>query len=146
MTAKSRTKAGPVFFGRVWSLIAMLVFAGLIGCTPSEQPSSNTTTSHVESQLEELKTVAIESSEPVIAADPMDWLFWRGPEFNGVSRETGLIDDFDPRGGDDSVTGLEASSLMDALHELVDEPHARARKTRHQARKKCIVTVYARKE
>ena len=111
MTAKSRTKVGPIFFGRAWSLITMVVFAGFIGCTPSEQPGSNTTTSHVESQLEELKTVAIESTEPVIAANPMDWLFWRGPEFNGVSRETGLIDDFDPRGGDDSNVAWKRDDL-----------------------------------
>ncbi len=28
-----------------------------------------------------------------------DWTYWRGPEFNGVSRETGLIDNWDPQGG-----------------------------------------------
>ncbi len=31
--------------------------------------------------------------------DPLDWPHWRGPERNGVSREKGLIDRFDPRGG-----------------------------------------------
>ncbi len=31
-----------------------------------------------------------------------DWPFWRGPESNGISRETGLIDDWDPRGGEGS--------------------------------------------
>ena len=29
----------------------------------------------------------------------IDWPYWRGPEYNGVSRETGLIDDWDPAGG-----------------------------------------------
>ncbi len=34
-----------------------------------------------------------------------DWTFWRGPEFNGISRETGLIDDWDPKGtGDEPGT------------------------------------------
>ena len=28
-------------------------------------------------------------------ADPLDWPNWRGPEQNGVSRETGLIDKWD---------------------------------------------------
>ena len=28
------------------------------------------------------------------AAD--DWPYWRGPEFNGISRATGILDDFDP--------------------------------------------------
>jgi len=32
-------------------------------------------------------------------ADPLDWPNWRGPEQNGVSRETGLIDSWDPEGG-----------------------------------------------
>ena len=31
-----------------------------------------------------------------------DWTFWRGPEFNGQSRETGLIDDWNPKGGEGS--------------------------------------------
>ncbi len=35
-------------------------------------------------------------------ADPLDWTFWRGPSYNGTSHETGLIDDWDPRGGEGS--------------------------------------------
>lgn len=31
-----------------------------------------------------------------VAADPMDWPNWRGPEQNGISHETGLIDHWDP--------------------------------------------------
>ena len=34
--------------------------------------------------------------------DPLDWTFWRGPSYNGTSQETGLIDDWDPRGGEGS--------------------------------------------
>jgi outer membrane protein assembly factor BamB len=33
--------------------------------------------------------------------DPRDWLFWRGSGYDGVSCETGLVDDFDPEGGPD---------------------------------------------
>ena len=32
------------------------------------------------------------------AADPMDWPSWRGPEQNGVSRETGLPTEWDFEG------------------------------------------------
>ncbi|MCE9553769.1 MAG: PQQ-like beta-propeller repeat protein, partial [Planctomycetes bacterium] len=32
-------------------------------------------------------------------ADPRDWPAWRGPQQNGVSTETGLIDKWNPRGG-----------------------------------------------
>ncbi|MGE3315394.1 MAG: PQQ-binding-like beta-propeller repeat protein, partial [Planctomycetaceae bacterium] len=31
-------------------------------------------------------------------ADRMDWPHWRGPEQNGISRETGLIDSWSPKG------------------------------------------------
>src|SRR5687767_4959506 len=31
------------------------------------------------------------------SADGRDWIHWRGPEQNGVSRETGLPDSFDPK-------------------------------------------------
>lgn len=39
---------------------------------------------------------ALAAAEPV--ADPMDWPMWRGPEQNGVSRETGLVDRWSPDG------------------------------------------------
>ncbi|MEX2560833.1 MAG: PQQ-binding-like beta-propeller repeat protein, partial [Pirellulales bacterium] len=35
--------------------------------------------------------------------DPLDWPSWRGPEQNGISRETGLIDSWDPRRGTNVV-------------------------------------------
>ncbi len=36
------------------------------------------------------------------AADPMDWPNWRGPQQNNTSTETGLVDRWDPRGGEGS--------------------------------------------
>lgn len=35
------------------------------------------------------------SSGPASSADPLDWPMWRGPEQNGISRETGLTTDWD---------------------------------------------------
>lgn len=35
-------------------------------------------------------------------ADPLDWPYWRGPEGNGMSRETGLPDTINPAGGEGS--------------------------------------------
>ena len=32
--------------------------------------------------------------------DPLEWPMWRGPEQNGISRETGLVDRFDAAGGE----------------------------------------------
>lgn len=40
-------------------------------------------------------------SEPWHAA-PMDWPHWRGPEMNGISREKGLVDSWNPEGGEGS--------------------------------------------
>lgn len=37
-----------------------------------------------------------------LKADPMDWPHWRGPEMNGISREKNLVDEWNPKGGDDS--------------------------------------------
>lgn len=34
--------------------------------------------------------------------DPLDWPYWRGPEGNGISRETGLPDTINPAGGEGS--------------------------------------------
>ena len=43
--------------------------------------------------------LAILSSVPrVEAADAMDWPHWRGPEWNGISRETGIVDKWNPKG------------------------------------------------
>jgi len=40
--------------------------------------------------------------ETSVSADPLDWTFWRGPRFDGTSRETGLPDDWNPQGGEGS--------------------------------------------
>ncbi|MFP6618677.1 MAG: PQQ-binding-like beta-propeller repeat protein [Pirellulaceae bacterium] len=43
--------------------------------------------------------------------DPLDWTFWRGPSYNGTSHETGLIDDWDPRGGEGSNVSWKRDDL-----------------------------------
>ncbi len=47
-------------------------------------------------------TLIASSSIATAETDPMDWPFWRGPHGNSVSDEVGLIDEFDPKGGDGS--------------------------------------------
>lgn len=39
--------------------------------------------------------VALTAASAVLAADPLDWPNWRGPEQNGISRETGLPAEWD---------------------------------------------------
>jgi outer membrane protein assembly factor BamB len=42
------------------------------------------------------------SPHEIAAAEFTDWTYWRGPEQNGISRETGLPDKWDHRGGEGS--------------------------------------------
>ena len=44
-------------------------------------------------------------------ADPRDWTYCRGPEFSGTSRETGLVDDWDPQGGPGSNVAWKRADL-----------------------------------
>jgi outer membrane protein assembly factor BamB len=44
-------------------------------------------------------------------ADPLDWPYWRGPEYNSISRETGLPDTINPDGGDGSNLSWKRADL-----------------------------------
>lgn len=44
-------------------------------------------------------------------ADPKDWPYWRGPHYNNTSYETGLIDDWNPRGGEGSNLAWKRKDL-----------------------------------
>ncbi|MEO8497096.1 MAG: PQQ-binding-like beta-propeller repeat protein, partial [Planctomycetota bacterium] len=45
----------------------------------------------------------VSGSAAMAESDPLDWTYFRGPESNGVSRETGLVDDIDLSDGSDLV-------------------------------------------
>jgi outer membrane protein assembly factor BamB len=74
--------------------------------TPTSQPPAPSPTDETETRY-----VALTASEPVIEADPRDWLYWRGPTYDGVSHETGLVDDFDARGGSGSNVAWKREDL-----------------------------------
>lgn len=44
-------------------------------------------------------------------ADLLDWTYWRGPEFNNISRETGIVDKFNLRGGEGSNVAWKRADL-----------------------------------
>jgi outer membrane protein assembly factor BamB len=105
-----------------WIGLSVLVLTLGCGPKPEESPSvpedSNTTRAPKAVSAESLPEIASETlpvatttNEPVIAHDPLDWLNWRGPNFNGVSGETGLIDDFDPKGGPESNVAWSRDDL-----------------------------------
>ncbi|MBA2113373.1 outer membrane protein assembly factor BamB family protein [Bremerella alba] len=79
--------------------------------TKQEEPAKQTPPEEAAAKKEEAKPVAevasakkttTAASTTQSEADPQDWLFWRGPEFNGISRATGLPDSWDPEGGEGS--------------------------------------------
>ncbi len=43
--------------------------------------------------------------------DPRDWPYWRGPHYNNISYETGLIDSWNPRGGEGSNVAWKRDDL-----------------------------------
>ncbi len=49
-----------------------------------------------------LFVTVISSWAPAMAADPLDWPYWRGPEMNGISREKDLVSTWDPSGEEGS--------------------------------------------
>ena len=55
-----------------------------------------------------LMPLLVESSR---AADPLDWPNWRGPKQDRSSLETGLADDWNPRGGEGSNVVWKRSDL-----------------------------------
>lgn len=61
--------------------------------TPAEQPVA---------EVASAKKTTTAASAAAGQADPQDWLYWRGPEFNGISRATGLPDSWNPEGGEGS--------------------------------------------
>lgn len=88
---------------------------------PASSNASGTAVSPVE--LGSFQTLPVTAAKPAIEYDPRDWCYWRGPEWNGHSRETGLIDNWNPRGGDGSnvkwkredLGGISTPVVMDGL-------------------------------
>lgn len=103
------------------SLLASALLILSIGCGPSPEggaptsepttPDDTNSTRYESPATHATIPVATTQKEPVIAADPLDWLYWRGPNFDGTSGETGLIDDFDPKGGPGSNVAWSRDDL-----------------------------------
>ena len=58
-----------------------------------------------------LLPAAVAAQDKAPAADPLDWPYWRGPEYNSISRETGLPDTIDPDGGNGSNLAWKRADL-----------------------------------
>src|SRR5262245_63637048 len=55
--------------------------------------------------------LAAGSGQDKAAVDPLDWPYWRGPEYNSISRETGLPDTINPDGGEGSNLAWKRADL-----------------------------------
>ena len=77
---------------------------GLFGnSTTGNGTFGNNTTGFFFGNQPDEEAAAESEAESLKAGNPnLDWTYWRGPEFNGISRETGLPDDWDPEGGEGS--------------------------------------------
>jgi outer membrane protein assembly factor BamB len=69
--------------------------------TPTEKTKKTTTKTTASDAATTTTTTVAKTNEPTktLAIDPLDWPTWRGPEHNGISRETGLPDKINLRGG-----------------------------------------------
>ena len=48
-------------------------------------------------------TLLLVSTDQSQADDALDWSHWRGPEMNGISREKGIVDTWNPAGKGQNV-------------------------------------------
>ncbi|MFP6752740.1 MAG: hypothetical protein VB855_13755 [Pirellulaceae bacterium] len=96
-------------FGRFFVGSAVLLLGlSLVGC--DEPSDGGSYQSHSTSDLQVPKVTPVvlqEASEP----DPLDWPYWRGPDYTGTSTESGLIDDWDPKGGEGSNVSWKRDDL-----------------------------------
>lgn len=126
---------------RLATVLLVILFLGFTGCsddsssndTPAGQPQTPTETDITDPGTEEPAEEPTEdpAEEPAekpseeegatnapmtLQGDPVDregvdWTFWRGPGSNGISPETGLVDNWDPNGGPGSNVSWKRSDL-----------------------------------
>ncbi len=122
---------------RLATVLLVILFLGFTGCsddsssndTPAGQPQTPTETDITDPGTEEPAEEPTEepaekpSEEEGATNAPMtlqgapvdregvDWTFWRGPGSNGISPETGLVDNWDPNGGPGSNVSWKRSDL-----------------------------------
>ncbi|MDZ4817670.1 MAG: PQQ-binding-like beta-propeller repeat protein [Planctomycetota bacterium] len=94
-------------------------------------------------------TAGFSAQSLAVEVDPLDWPNWRGPEQNGISREKGLVESFDPSSGEnllwknEEAAGISTPIIMRGkLYTIVrDQPE-----TRHEREKVlCLDAVTGKK-
>ena len=67
--------------------------------------------------------LAIPAATSSAAVDPLDWTYCLGPEFNSTSRETGLVDNWNPEGGPGSNVAWKRDDLGSRCTPIVMNGH-----------------------
>ncbi len=80
----------------------------------------NTMTRHL---LLGILLAALGTSSAFAEPDPLDWTYARGPAFNGTSPETGLVDNWNPRGGRNSNVAWKRDDLGSRSTPIVMDGH-----------------------
>ena len=79
---------------------------------PTEEPAEEPTEEPAEKSAEEsTSSIPMTLQGEPVERDGIDWTFWRGPGSNGISPESGLVDDWDPNGGPGSNVSWKRSDL-----------------------------------
>jgi outer membrane protein assembly factor BamB len=102
----------------VWTGISMVALAqgtpAKQSATASKANSTDADAQHTLPSAHGSTLVTFKDAGPSKAGqiDPLDWPMWRGPEQNGISRETGLVDHFDLDAGENVLwTSKEAGGI-----------------------------------
>ncbi|MEZ6066859.1 MAG: PQQ-binding-like beta-propeller repeat protein [Planctomycetaceae bacterium] len=102
MTRKSLAQLLGLFLFVVWANVAVADDAA----APTQEAQSADKPATAEAAAESAAATeaapADAASPAAEAAAPADWTYWRGPQMNGNSTETGLPDSWDPEGGEGS--------------------------------------------
>lgn len=86
----------PSRFLHVYAILPLMALFAVVGCGKKENEDKDALNSAPQT------TLVARALQEDAASTGHDWTYWRGPNFNGTSTETGLIDDWDPAGGEGS--------------------------------------------
>ncbi|MCH8921985.1 MAG: PQQ-binding-like beta-propeller repeat protein [Planctomycetes bacterium] len=84
-----------------------MIGAVIVGC----ESNSPAQTSKVESAASTQQDSAAPANSAPANGAALDWTRWRGPEQNGISRETGLVAEWNPEGGEGSNLLWKSAAL-----------------------------------
>ena len=86
----------------------LLLGVTLSGCDAPSESGADESNSTTGVETPGVTPVALQEADKAVS---LDWPYWRGPSYTGTSIETGLIDDWDPKGGEGSNVNWKRDDL-----------------------------------